>query len=151
MCQILDDSYYSKKYLIQTRLQAKSSGIKLPEVHGVGKNLDPNLKPEKQHTMPKQGSKERPHIGQRRARSRRKRHDPINQSINQPSNLSQKIPGRAKMKTRKTNHMHTKDLMHSINNASGKMTNNNPLIQDPGPVYRPLPKPMRQDMSYPQS
>ena len=45
MCHILDDSYYNKKYLIQTRLQAKSSGIKFPEVHGMGKNLDPNLKP----------------------------------------------------------------------------------------------------------
>ena len=59
MCQILDDNYYSEKYLIQTRLQAKSSGIKLLEVHGVGKNLDPNLKPEKQHAISKQGSMER--------------------------------------------------------------------------------------------
>ena len=67
MCQILDDNYYSEKYSIQTRSQAKSSGIKLPEVHGMGKNLDPNLKPEKQHTIPKQGSKERLHIGQGRA------------------------------------------------------------------------------------
>ena len=91
MCQILDDNYYSEKYLIQTRSQAKSSGIKLPEVHGMGKNLDPNLKPEKQHTISKQGSKERPHIGQGSAGSRRKRHDAINQSINQPSKLSQKI------------------------------------------------------------
>ena len=49
--------------------QAKSSGIKLPKVHGVGKNLDPNPRPEKQHTLPKQGNLERLHIGQRRARS----------------------------------------------------------------------------------
>ena len=155
MCQILDDNYYSEKYLIQTRSQAKSSGIKLPEVHGVGKNLDPNLKPEKQHTTPKQGSKERLHVGQKRAGSRRRRPDPINQSINQPSNLSQKIPGRTEIETRKTNHMHSKDLMHSINNVSGKMTNNSPLIPDvpfhPGPVCRPLPKPIKQDMSYPHS
>ena len=45
--------------------------------------------------------------------------------------------------------------MHSIKNANGKMTNNNPLIPDvpfhPGPVYRPLPKPIKQDVSYPQS
>ena len=27
MCQILDDNYYSEKYLIQTRSQAKSSGM----------------------------------------------------------------------------------------------------------------------------
>ena len=88
MYQILDDNYYNKRHLIQTRSQAKSSGIKLLEVHGVGKNLDPNLKPEKQHTIPKQGCKESPHVGQGRAGSRRKRPDPINQSINQPSNLS---------------------------------------------------------------
>ena len=155
MSQVLDNNYYNEKYLIQMRSQAKSSGIKLLEVHGMGKNLDPNLKPEKQHTIPKQGSKERPHIGQGRAVSRRKRPHVINQSINQPSNLSQKIPGRTEIETRKTNHMHTKDLMHSINNMSGKMTNNNPLIPDvpfhPNPVYRPPPKPIKQDVSYPRS
>ena len=155
MCQVLDDNYYSEKYLIQTRLQAKSSSIKLPEVHGMGKNLDPNLKPEKQHAIPKQGSMERPHIGQGRAGSRRKTPDPINQSINQPSNLSQKIPGRTETETGKTNHVHNKDLTYSINNWSGKMTNSNPLIPDvpfhPGPVYKPQPKPIKQDMSYLQS
>ena len=96
-CQILDDNYYSEKYLIQTRSQAKSSGIKLPEVHGMGKNLDPNLKPEKQHAISKQGSMERPCIGQGRAGIRRERPDPINQTINQPSNLSQKILGRTEI------------------------------------------------------
>ena len=54
MYTILNDSYYNiEKYLLETRSQAKSSGIKLPEVHGVGKNLDPNIKPEKQHAIPK--------------------------------------------------------------------------------------------------
>ena len=105
------------------------------------KNLDSNLKPEKQHAMSKQGSMERPCIGQGRGGSRRKRPDPINQPIIQPSNLSQKIPGRTEIETGKTNHMHTKDLMHSINNASGRMTNNNPFIPDvsfhPDPVYKP--------------
>ena len=155
MCQVLDDNFYNERYLIQTRLQTKSSGTKLPEVHGVGKNLNPNLKPEKQHAKPKQGSMEGQHIGQGRARSRRRRPDPINQSINQPSNLSQKISGRTEIETRKTNHVHTKDLMHSINNMNGQMTNNNPLIPDvlfhPGPGYRPPPKPIKQDVSYPQS
>ena len=82
ICQILDDNYYNEKYLIQTRSQAKTSGIKLLEVHGMGKNLDPNLKPEKQHAISKQGSMERLHVGQGRAGSRRKRLDPINQPIN---------------------------------------------------------------------
>ena len=58
------------------------------------KNLYPNLKPEKQHTLSKQGSLERPCIGQGRAGSERKRPDPINHVINQASNLSQEIPGR---------------------------------------------------------
>ena len=52
MCQILDDNYYNEKYLIQTRSQAKSSGTKLLEVHGIGKNLDPNLKPENNMPYP---------------------------------------------------------------------------------------------------
>ena len=101
MCQVLDDNYYNEKYLIQTRSQAKSSGIKLPEVHGMGNNFDPNLKPEKQHAILKQGNMERLCIGQGRAGSRRKRPDPINQSINQPPNLSQKIPGRMEIETSK--------------------------------------------------
>ena len=98
MYQVLENNFYLEnnsyniKYLIQTRSQAKSSGIKLLEAHGMRKNLDPNLKPEKQHTLPKQGSLERPHIGQGRAGSKRKRPDPINHAINQASNLSQEIP-----------------------------------------------------------
>ena len=85
----------------------------------------------------------RPCIGQGIAGSRRKRPDPINQSINQTSDLSQKIPRRMKIETGKTNQAHTRGLMHSIYNANGKMTNNNPLIPDipfhPGPIYRPPP------------
>ena len=155
MCQILNDNYYNEeKYLIQTRSQAKSSGVKLLEVHGMGKNLDPNLKPEKQHTISKQGSMERPCIGQGRAGMKRRRPDPINQPINQPSDLSQKISGRTEIETGKTNQVHTKDLMHSINNVSGRMTNITPLIPDvpfhPGLVYKPPPKPIKQDASNPQ-
>ena len=155
MCQILDDNYYNKKYLIQTRSQAKSGGIILPEVHGMGRNLDPNLKPEKQHAIPKNGNMERPCIGQGRAGSGRKRPDPINQPINKASNLSQRIPGRTEIETRKTNHVHSKHLTHSINNANGKMTDKNPLIPDvpfhPGPFYKPPPELTKQNVSYPQS
>ena len=38
----------------------------------MGKNLDPNLKPEKQHATSKQGSMERPHIGQGRDWTKKK-------------------------------------------------------------------------------
>ena len=43
------------------------SGTKLPEVHGVQKELDPNLRPEKQHAISKQGKFERLWMGQERA------------------------------------------------------------------------------------
>ena len=56
--------------------------------------------------------------------------------------------------TRKPNHVHTKDLTHSINNAYDRMANSNPLIPNgtfhPGPVYRPPPKPIKQNMTHAQ-
>ena len=94
MYQVLYENYYNtENYLVQTRSEARSRGIKLPEVHGVGKNLDPNIKPEKQHANPIKGSVEKPCIGQGRAGLRRKRPDPINQTIIPPQELSKKIPG----------------------------------------------------------
>ena len=82
--KVLDDNYYNtEKYCIQMRSQAKSSSIKLPEVHSVRRNLDPNVEPERQHAILKQGSAEKPCTGQGRAILRRKRPDPINQSIKQ--------------------------------------------------------------------
>ena len=57
MHKVLQDNYYKiDRYLVQTRSQARSSGIKLPEVHGMRKNLDPNINPEKQHANPTKGS-----------------------------------------------------------------------------------------------
>ena len=53
---LLQEKYYnignSDRNLVQTQFQAKSSGIKLPEVHGASKSLDPNIQPEKQVTKP---------------------------------------------------------------------------------------------------
>ena len=37
----------TNKYLIQTRSQVKSSGIKVPEIHGINKVLNPHVKPER--------------------------------------------------------------------------------------------------------
>ena len=56
--EVLNARYYSihkneqKRYLIQTRSQAKTSGYVLPEVHGVDKGVDPNIQPEKQIIRP---------------------------------------------------------------------------------------------------
>ena len=100
---LLENYYNMENYLVQTRSQAKSSRIKLLEVHGMGKNLDPNIKPKKQHAKPIKGCVVKPCIGQRRTRLKRKKPDPINQTINPPSELSQKIPGEPKTETGKTN------------------------------------------------
>ena len=86
-----NDSFDNEKYLIQAHSQAKMSGTKLPEVHGVQKGLDPNLRPEKQHTIPKQGKSERLQMDQGRAGSKSKKPGPINQAINQPSDVTQKF------------------------------------------------------------
>ena len=114
----------NKKYLIQTHSQAKTSGTKLQEVHGVQKGLDPNLRPEEQHTIPKQGKSERLQMGQGRAGSKRKKPDPINQTINQPSDVTQEIPRRTKILTGKTN------SIHRTNSMSNRLINNNPFMPD---------------------
>ena len=82
------------KYLVQTRSQVRSSGIKLPEIHGAHKGLDPHVQPGKQKLFPIQiinkGTSThpipKPRIGQGRARPRRK----VN--THQPVPLPQQLP-----------------------------------------------------------
>ena len=82
----------TSKYLIQTISQAKSSGIKLPEIHSANKGLNPHVKLGRQRPLPTlpmhsilptllvqpvdQGQPThpipKPRIGQGRARLRRK-------------------------------------------------------------------------------
>ena len=148
MYKVLHKNYYNmENYLVQTISQAKSSGIKLPEVHGMGMNLDPNIKPEKQQANPIKFRVVKPHVSQCRAALKRKRPDPINQTINSPSELSQKIPGETKIEMGKTNQVHSKDPVHSANNVDEGITHTRPLIPDvpfhPGPTYRPPTKPIR--------
>ena len=94
-------------------------------------------------------------IGQGRARSKRRRPDPINQTVNEPSNLSQEIPGKTKIETRKANHVHSTGPVHSINNVDDRIVNNNPLMPDapfyPGLILRPPIKAIKQNMTPDQS
>ena len=148
MHKVLQENYFRKdSYLVQTRSQAKSSRIKLLEVHGMRKNLDSNIKLEKQHANSITGCVVKPCIGQGRAGLKRKRFDAINQTINQPTELLQKIPCKTKIETGKTNEPHSKNPTHIINSADAGMTHTKPLIPDvpffPGPNYRPPPKPIR--------
>ena len=51
------------KYLAQTRSQVRSSSVRLPEIHGANKGLDPHVQPGKQKSLPIQTlTKECPHI-----------------------------------------------------------------------------------------
>ena len=125
------ENFSNDKCLVETHSQARSSGIKLLEVHGIEKGLNPNLRPEKQHTFPNKGNLERLCVSQGRAGSKRKRPDPIYQAINKPSNFSQEIPGRTKIETRKTNSMPT----------TSYAVNDNPFMPDvpfhPDPLLGP--------------
>ena len=79
MQNMLQSRYYSisekeqGKYLAQTRSQTKSSGIILPEIHGIDRGIDPNISPEKQVIKPiisseaKGISQVKPRSGQGRA------------------------------------------------------------------------------------
>ena len=119
-----NNSSSDSKYLLQMHSQAKTSGTKLPDVHGVEKSLNPNLRPEKQHAISKQGKSKRLQMGQGRVGSKRRKPDPISQAINQPSKVSQEIPGRTKIVTRKTN------SIHSTNSVSDRLINNTPFMPD---------------------
>ena len=86
MQNILHNRYYNicelnkeGKYLIQTRLQCKSSSITLPAVHGMDKGINPSVKPEKQVIKPIRVASEvrvptqiKPRIGQCRSGLRKK-------------------------------------------------------------------------------
>ena len=62
--KVLHESYYKinditktidlkmDKYLVQTRAQANSTGVNVPEVHGTNKGLIPHVKPEKSMIIP---------------------------------------------------------------------------------------------------
>ena len=84
-CQIDNKNNQPKidRYLVQTRLQVKLSGIKLPEIHGANKSLDPHIQPGRQRPFPSLPIQTvdkglpthpipRPRIGQGRAKLRRK-------------------------------------------------------------------------------
>ena len=125
-----------EKFLIQMCSQAKMSGTKLAEVHGVGKELDPNLRPKKQHTMPKKGITEKPCIGQGRAGLRRK---PESDHINQPSDVTRRISEGSKIVTGKTNSPQHTNSVHDrgINNEKSFLPD---VLLHPDPLHKPLPK-----------
>ena len=106
----IDDCFYqinsspdqpkTERYLVQTRSQAKSSSIKILEIHGTNKGLIPHVQPGKQRPLPSLPIQSigkglpthpipKPRIGQGRARLRRKVkiHQPISLPHQSPAQL----------------------------------------------------------------
>ena len=80
-------------YLIQTCPQTKSTGVKLPEVHGAKKILDTNLLTKKQKVIPqiKKTIENKPRLGQGRA-GIMCRKPQLTESITASTSKSSKIP-----------------------------------------------------------
>ena len=133
-----------EKFLIQTHSQAKMSSTKLPEVHEVGKELSPNLRPEKQHAMIKKGITEKPHIGQGRAGLRRKHAD----CIDQPSGVTRRISEGSKIAIGKTNNPQHTNAMHDRGINNDKSFSPHILLQL-DPLCTPLPKQQNVDKLFP--
>ena len=82
------------KFLVHTRLQAKSSGITPPEVHGLDKGIDLNVQPEKQLIKPIIASEakgiiqNKPRLGQGRASFKRNIKPQVPPQHNKPIQLT---------------------------------------------------------------
>ena len=134
-----------EKFLIQTHSQAKTGGTKLLEVHGVRKELNPNLRPEKQHAMPKKGMTGRLCISQGRAGLRGK-HGPDH--IDQPSDVIRRISERSKIATAKTNNPQHTNTTHDRGINNDKSFSPDVLLHL-DPLRTPLPKQQNIDKLFP--
>ena len=110
------------------------SGTKLPELHGVRKELNPNLRPEKQHAIPKKGMTEKPCIGQGSTGLRRK-HAP--DCIDQPFDVTRRILERSKMVTGITNNPQHTSTTHDRGINKDKSFSPDVLLHLP---HRSLPR-----------
>ena len=112
------------------------SGTTLLEVHRIRKKLDPNVRPEKQHTLPKKEVTEKPHIGQHRAVLRQ---NPEAGHITQSSDVTGRILERPKIATGKTN-----IPQHTSATHDRGINNDKPFPPDVPlllcPVHEPLQK-----------
>ena len=157
----------SDNYLIQTRSQVRSSGVRLPEIHGANKGLNPHVQPGKQKSFPTQTINKgmpthpipKPRIGQGRAGIKRKVNTPqpiplprqlLSQPITkhiqkaveplpEPTNQSQ---GHVQSQTlpRPSSQLHPIDPMH-IPQQIGPKIQHRPIPSYHNPYIRPPPKP----------
>ena len=154
------------KYLVQTRSQVRSSGIRLPEIHGANKGLDPHAQPGKQKSFPIQTVNKgtpthpipKPRIGQGRAGLRRKVKTPLPISphplpvqpitehdsrtampLPEPTNQSQSHV-QSEIWPRQPSQLHPIDPAQ-IPQQIGPKIQHRPTPSYPDPYARPPPKP----------
>ena len=148
----IDDHFYrinsktdqskTDKYLVQTRSQTKSSSIKIPEINGANKGLDPHVQPGKQRPLPSlpihstdKGPPThpipKPRMGQGRARLRRK------VKTHQPISLPQQSPAQPMMK-------HVQKTVMPLPESTAQSQ----IDVLPQPISIPLPQPTPTGRSY---
>ena len=130
------DQPKTNEYLVQTRSQAKSRGIKILEIHGANKGLDPHVQPGKQRPLPSlpihsidkgppTNPIPKPRIGQGRAGLRRK------VKTHQPISLPQQSPAQPI-----TMHVQKTELPLPESNTQSQV--------DALPQHVPIPLPQHQ-------
>ena len=134
-----------EKFLIQTCPQAKMSGTKLPEVHGVRKELNPNLRPEKQHTMPQKRYDRKATYRSWKPGLRRKH---VPDCIDQPFDVTRKIPERSKTATGITNNTQHTSTAHDRGINNNRSFSPDVLLH---PLHKPLLKQQDMDTAIPNN
>ena len=136
MHNLLHEEYYNIGktgiYLVQMRFQTRSSDIKLSEVHGVSKNLNPNIQPEKQNIRPLKGNEileEKHCIGQGRVGMKGRRPPPFYQTSTLTSELSKRIPEVSIIEMGITNQADFTTPAQSISNSNVEVTHRRPMIK----------------------
>ena len=102
MKAVLKDKYYNvgneSRYLVQTHAQIRNRGIKLPEVHGVDKGINPDIKPE-WLVQKSQKSVDRSKLGQGKENPRREVKSPVQGQTQMQSNEETQVRKKNNIKT----------------------------------------------------
>ena len=162
MGDVLQEKYYNfdstkvgDKYLVQTRSQAKASGVKLPEVHGIEKSLDLHVKPERWKSvnppMDKRPPVSKPRTGQGRAGIRRKVRIVPPQQKPVPK-VTQSLPETVTQSQETAQTEHKSPAQTDIKQPIGPRIDHRPIQFYPEPTLRPPPRPpdwkeTRRDLS----
>ena len=151
MREILQERYYNlynmrrdDKYLVQSRSQMKSSGVKLPEVHGVEKGLDPHIKAGRQRLVSPMTDMRnpisKPRIGPGRAGIRRK--VKIVPPLQTPApEASQSLPETVTQLQETVQTEHKSTAQTDIRQPIGPRIETRQIPFYPDPIPRPPPRP----------